>query len=131
LARARDFAVQSIAWAVWFSMTSYQIVYIRQYSRHMPLRDDFHMVPVMTGSVPANLERSGQSAPLASWLAGDTAWGWWSGSAARRHVPYRRPGVPCWPAQSSSRCISMAINGLPTNRLRDRPGPRPSGLSDS
>jgi hypothetical protein len=55
-ARTRDRAGLVVAWAVWFAMTIYAILYIRQYSRNLPFLDDFQMLPALTGSVRVSLE---------------------------------------------------------------------------
>jgi hypothetical protein len=44
-----------MGWGAWLVMTAALFLYVRQYSRNIPLMDDFDMVPVMTGAEPVSL----------------------------------------------------------------------------
>jgi hypothetical protein len=54
-ARARDRVGLVVAWSTWLVMTATLVLYVRQYTRNVPLMDDFDMVSVLTGSQPVSL----------------------------------------------------------------------------
>ena len=54
-ARARDRVGLVVAWSTWLVMTATLVLYVRHYTRNVPLMDDFDMVAVLTGSEPVSL----------------------------------------------------------------------------
>src|SRR6516162_7895465 len=52
---ARGLAGPMIAWSAWSAMTVASIVFVRHYTRNMPISDDFALVPMMTGHEPVSL----------------------------------------------------------------------------
>jgi hypothetical protein len=54
--RARDRVGLVVTWGTWLVMTATLVLYVRHYTRNIPLMDDFDMVSVLTGSEPVTLE---------------------------------------------------------------------------
>jgi hypothetical protein len=54
-AGTRDLAGLIVSWGLWAALTAGLFLYVRHYSRNIPVLDEFAMVPVMTGAEPVTL----------------------------------------------------------------------------
>ena len=139
----RGWAGPMIAWSVWAGMTVAAVLFIRQYTRNMPICDDFELVPMMTGRQPVNLgwawAQHNEHRPLISRLiqAGLSRFvsndfrtakyvnvGLLSCSAATMMILARRLRVhPDHGLRDAPIATQPCTGGEPDYRLRDEPDP--------
>jgi hypothetical protein len=53
--RARELAGPIVSWSVWAGMTVALVLFVRQYTRNVPYKDDVALVGLMTGIQPVDL----------------------------------------------------------------------------